>query len=130
MDIQTIQAILDELAEGYGRHDTPGWLIIAALIITFAGSLSAREIFRKHQASIERKKESLRVTNLKASLLSTESDEEVRYEAAIVQQNDTYKLSVMRIDVSEPLIDKEFMTLEELDNYLRINTKFVLTDFK
>jgi hypothetical protein len=130
MDIQTIQTILDALAEGYGRHNTPGWLLIATLVIAFAGSLTAREFFKKHQTNLASKRESLRTTNLKACLLSTESEVDVRYEATITQQNDTFKLSLVRGDHGEHLIDKDFKTLIELENYLRINTKFVLSDFK
>jgi hypothetical protein len=66
------------------------------------------------------------------TLLSNEGGEPVKYVATLLRENEGYRLNVLKTSGAsrEMTVSEPFKTLDEAENHLRLNTPFLLSDFK
>lgn len=127
-----IQTIIDALSQGYGRRDTPGWAYVLAAIISAAGAISAKELAKKRKALRVAKTAKLTTQELRASLFSQDDDGEVHYQGWLKKEQNKYRLMIEakkdgNIHVVADVVKD---SIDEIAEYLRAETKFILSDFK
>ena len=127
-----IQTIIDALGRGYGRRNTPGWAYVLGVIISVAGATSTSELVKKRKALIKEKAKKLETQILRARLFSQEEGGEVEYGGCLRKEPDSYRLiiEVYKGDAASVVADVTKTSLDEMADYLRGNTKFILSDFK
>jgi len=127
-----LQAIWEILDYRIGRHDTPVWMYFVYPIIAYIGFIKAKEIITKRKALREAKKEKLSERDLKATLYSEEHDGTVEYNGTISSIDSNYHLHIVekKNGGSIVVVDTKKNTLDEVADYLRRETKFILADFK
>ena len=129
--VEFMDWILELLIAEYGRRNIPGWVYLAAFIVSSVSSYSAWRIVERRRLLRERKeKELTRARFLQASLVSMEGREEVRYRGELELIGATYRVRIFRSeDRAEESAVSNHSNLKEVAKYLRANTKFVLSDF-
>jgi hypothetical protein len=123
--------IVDFLSQSYGRRNVPGWIYLLGAAISVAGAISVKEITKKRKALKSVTEQKLLVCALHARILSVEDRIDVEYRAVLKKDLIGYRVS---IDTGkdgnvEVVADVSKTTLNEIADFLRAETKFVLEDF-
>ena len=126
------QTIIDALSQGYGRRETPGWVYVIGAIISVASAISAKELVKKRKALRKAKVEKLETEVLKARLFSQDLGTEVEYSGCLRKEANSYRLIIEshQDGVASIVADVTKDSLDEVAEYLRAETKFILADFK
>ena len=127
-----IQTIIDVLSERYGARNTPGWVYAVGVIVTVTSTISAKEIVKKRKALRKSKADKLEKQVLKARLFSQEDGLEVEYNGCIMKESNSYRLIIEATKNGETSVNVDVIkeTLDDVAEYLRGETKFILADFK
>ena len=127
-----VDAVLDALTREYGRHDTPGWMYAISFIIIGYTWYTGKEILKKKKILRLKKENELANKELFASLVTEVDGNKIEYSAKIINLNNRFQLIVEKLDdgVKTKVTEISKNTIDDIAEYLRSKTKFVLSDFK
>lgn len=110
----------------------PGWLYLTSGITSVVAAISARDLSKKRKALSNAKKQRLHTQVLRARLFSQEDGKTVEYNDLLKKEEDNYRLVIETINngKSKVVTDTLKSSLDEIAEYLRRETKFILADFK
>ena len=100
--------------------------------MTVTSTISAKEIVKKRKALRKSKADKLEKQVLKARLFSQEDGLEVEYNGCIMKESNSYRLIIEATKNGETSVNVDVIkeTLDDVAEYLRGETKFILADFK
>ena len=127
-----VQTIIDALSQEYGRRHTPGWLYVLGVLSSVVGTISAKQLADKRRVLRMAKAEELNTQILRASLISQEENGEIEYIGTLRKEENGYRLIIeAREDgMNRVTTDVVKRSLDQVAEYLRAETKFILADFK
>ncbi|URM27195.1 hypothetical protein LLY42_25735 [Pseudomonas frederiksbergensis] len=117
---------------GSGRHTTTLALQLIFIATAITGAIKARDYAQKRKQLKERQTTTLATDSLSMTLLSSEGDMPVKYVATLLREDEGYRLEIMKSSGATQAINasERFKSLDEVENHLRQNTQFLLSDFK
>lgn len=128
-----IDTIAEFFSTAHGSRGTPGWMYLLYVLAAVGGALVAKDAAERIQKHKREKLLSLDAKHkLQAAFTSEENEEEIEYRASITKEDGRFhlKISEKRKSGSEKILKKTLSSWDELSEYLRTKTKFVITDFK
>jgi hypothetical protein len=131
MDI--FQSIIDILNQEYGKRGTVGSLYLIYFLTPIVLAMHAKELAKKYKTLKATKESQLDLRELSASLFTTEGGEQVKFFATLNQDKfDTFHLIVEKSKNANTstVANIKKNSLDEIERYLRSETKFILADFK
>lgn len=131
MNIDII-SVIDVLNQEYGSRHISGWMYLIGAIVSILGAISAKELVQKNKALKQSIGENLKTKVLRATIFSQEENLTVEYLGQIMQEPDGYRLTIESRHNGDATIVADIFkpSLDEVSEYLRSETKFILADFK
>jgi hypothetical protein len=128
----TIQSIIDVLNQEYGHRRTPGWMYLIGGIVSIASTIAAKGLLEKRRALKSAKTEALEIQVLTARVFSQQKEGEIEYKGSLRKEGGGYNVIIEAIsDGSASVVSSvKKDSLDEIEEYLRRKTSFILADFK
>ena len=128
--MEFLDPIIDFLGERQGLRRN--WQYVFGVVVSIMGALAAREYARKWRKLKGDHDGRLLTKPLTATVISTEKQGEIRYDAEITAVDDGYRVTIVKEGGLCPgqIVDHSLASLDDVERFLRANTKFILADFR
>lgn len=120
--------IIDFLGERRGLLQKYNWQIAFGVVASVLAAIAARERAKKWRKLKDDHRETMLEKPLQATVFSTEEEQEVQYSASISSCTSGFRIRVERD--AHLVLDEVIPSLDEMEVFLRENTRFILTDFQ
>ncbi len=120
------------MSQTYGRNDTYGWVYVLLFIASVFGGFQAKELVKKRSSLRQKQIQTARKRDLEAVLVTEEDGKEVKYLGVISRSANSLAVTIRKEteEESETVVNQTAETMEEVSDFLRQKTKFILADFK
>jgi len=126
--LEFFDPIIDFLGERRGLLQKYNWQIAFGIVASVLAAIAAKERAKKWRKLKDDHRETMLEKPLQAAVFSTEEEQEVRYSATISSCTSGFRLRVERD--AHVILDEVVPSLDETEEFLRANTRFILTDFQ
>ncbi|MCH9693460.1 MAG: hypothetical protein K0U72_03030 [Gammaproteobacteria bacterium] len=130
--MEFLDSLIEFLGERSGLFEKYNWQRVFVFFMAISALLAAREYAKKVRKLKDGQRNALGYKALNAIIISTEDEFDVRYSANISSSGTGFRVTIVRGDEPnvESVLNREFLSLDEIEKFLRENTKFLLSDFE
>jgi len=113
-------------------HRTTLALQLVAVGVMITGAITARDYAGRRKQLKEYQTTKLAIDSLSMTLVSDDRGTPTQYSATVTKEDHDYRLSIVKTSgtTQKTTTNEYFRSLDEVENYLRENTPFLLSDFK
>jgi hypothetical protein len=130
--VEFLDPIIDFLGERRGLLQKYNWQIAFGIVASILAALTAKERAKKWRKLKDDHRETMLEKPIQATVFSTEEEGEVRYSAFISSCTGGFRATVERDGDrgAQVVLDEVVPSLDEMEVFLRENSRFILTDFQ
>ncbi|MGY4879701.1 hypothetical protein ACLUEY_17695 [Vreelandella aquamarina] len=127
-----INPIIEWLGETHGSRDTYGWIAAVGIIVSIVGSIEAATYTEKKKKLRAEKSKVAEDKKLSATIVTFSENQPMRQVAIISREKSFFIVTVKTLADSQPeeKVSNPLSSIDEVEEYLLKNTKFILADFK